>query len=93
MLNYVDDEDSVVLDMEESDESTVSDPEDVEDHNFEDSCGYWLVKLLKGNTTGRKLKQKLFKSGLFSGICGFSIVVITGFERKIFRSLCIINTM
>ena len=82
MLDYDDEEESVVLDIEDSEEGTVSEPENIEDHDFEDSCGYCLVKLLKGNTTGRKLKQKLFKSGLFSGICGFSIVVITGYERK-----------
>ena len=47
------------------------------DDEYEGECGYWLVIMLRGKTTGRRLKRIIFKAGLFQLICGFILLMIT----------------
>ncbi len=46
------------------------------DAEFEGELGYSLVKALRGKSTGRRLKRKMFKFGFFQLTCGFSLLII-----------------
>jgi hypothetical protein len=62
-------------------------PEDVaataadDGHEYEDMPFYWIYKLLRGNTAGRRIKRAVFKFGVFQVVCGFSLMVITMQEQ------------
>ena len=42
----------------------------VHDKDFENEFSYTLIRLLRGNTVGRRLKRSLFKYGIFQLGCG-----------------------
>jgi len=48
------DEDDVEVDMEYA-----------EDYYYERDCGYTIVRMLRGRTTGRKLKRLVWKCGCY----------------------------
>ena len=47
------------------------------DDEYEGECGYWIVIMLRGSTTGRRLKRNIFKAGLAQLVCGFILLMIT----------------
>lgn len=48
----------------------------VRDDDFKGEMGYTLVRMLRGNTVGRRLKRKLFKLGFVQLTCGAALSVI-----------------
>lgn len=52
--------------------------EDIEDDNlYSGEIGYWLIKTLRGPTSGRQMKRNYFKLGFFNWCCGWVLLVIT----------------
>lgn len=50
------------------------------DDLLEDECCYCLYKFLRGRNCGRKLKRKAFKFCIAELVCGFGLLVISGYE-------------
>lgn len=61
--------------MDDIDEVEIEIDRDIEE-DYKEEFGYFLVILLKGNTTGRRLKRTVFKSGVSQLLCGFSLMVL-----------------
>jgi hypothetical protein len=61
---------SVVLQIGEDDGSL---PEE----DYENECGYWLIKLFRGRTLGRRLKRELCKLSLFELLTGTVMLTLT----------------
>jgi len=60
-------------------------PRDLQnDDEFSTECGWWIVVMLRGKTTGRRLKRDIFKMGLSMCVCGFILFVCTGFINQNF---------
>jgi hypothetical protein len=62
----MDDNDDVEIDIRDI---------DIED-DYKEECGYFIVIMLRGNTTGRRLKRTIFKSGVAQLSCGFSLMIL-----------------
>jgi hypothetical protein len=69
-------------DISESQEHYVDDVDFQFEDDYEEECCFWLVKALRGGTTGRKLKRKIFKYGVISIIVCISLLIITACEGK-----------
>ncbi len=52
------------------------------DEEFEGECCFWLMKSLRGNNVGRRLKRKIFKYSLLSFLIGFPLFCITAYEGE-----------
>lgn len=66
-------------------DATINFPDSVKDLEnddvYEDECGYWIIIMLRGKTTGRMLKRDIFKAGLSEIVFGFVLLVITLYEE------------
>jgi hypothetical protein len=71
-----DDEDDIVFNAEGGHSRAVN-VKDNPDAEFEGEFGFALLKALRGNTVGRRLKRNLFKFGCFQLICNFALFMIT----------------
>lgn len=52
------------------------------DELFGDEFGYFLIVMLRGSTTGRKLKRVVFKFGCYQCICGFVLMCVTTYAKS-----------
>jgi hypothetical protein len=52
------------------------------DIEFQDEFGYWIIKMLRGRSTGRQLKRTFFKFGLIHIVCGFVLLILAVDESK-----------
>ena len=90
-----DDEESVISEAEIRN-VTVDFPESVKDlendDEYDGECGYWLITLLRGRTTGRKLKRNIFKVGLSQGLSGFILLCITVYIQRNYAYESYFNT-
>jgi hypothetical protein len=76
MAESSEDDASVILDFDGVNSTTIHIQESP-DAEYEDEWGYSLVKSLRGKSSGRRLKRKLFKFSVFQLICGFALLIIT----------------
>jgi hypothetical protein len=51
-----------------------------EDEEYANEWGYSVVKALRGNSVGRRLRRKLCKYGTIQVICGFALAILTILE-------------
>jgi hypothetical protein len=51
-------------------------------HNYENECGYWLVKLFQGRSLSRIIKRRLLHYLIFQIAIGMTLMIITGQEGK-----------
>jgi hypothetical protein len=72
----IDEENPVILDVD--DEINRAEADDL----MEDECCYCLYKMLRGRSVGRQLKRACFKIACWELICGFGLLVISGYESK-----------
>ena len=56
------------------------------DIEYENECGYTLIKMLRGKNIGRRFKRNLFKYDIALWICGMVIFILTCTLCKSFRS-------
>ena len=70
-MREVEEDNSVVLQIGESDDGSL--PEE----DYENECGYWLIKMFRGRTLGRRLKRELFKLSLFELLTGTVMLILT----------------
>lgn len=75
MSEAEDDDGSVILDFDGVNSTNIHINENP-DAEFEGEIGYSLVKALRGRSTGRRLKRKLFKFATVQLVCGFALFVI-----------------
>jgi hypothetical protein len=61
--------------MDDIDEVEIEIEHDIESV-YKEECGYFIVILMRGNTTGRRLKRTIFKSGIAQLSCGFSLMML-----------------
>lgn len=52
------------------------------DVEFEDECGYWVIKMLRGRSTGRRYKRLMFKFGVIHFIVAIVMLVIAVEEGR-----------
>ncbi len=50
------------------------------DDEYEDECGYWIIVMLRGKTTGRMLKRDIFKAGVAQLFFGIMLIIIANYE-------------
>ena len=56
----------------DADEIIFVDPDDP----FEGQFGYWAIQLLRGSSSGRKLKRQTLKLGLLNFIFGIMLLIV-----------------
>lgn len=54
------------------------------DDIYGDEFGWWIVVMLRGKSTGRRLKRDIFKAGLFQCVCGSVLLSLTAVAYKNF---------
>lgn len=52
---------------------------------FQDEFLYWVVRMIRGPTAGRKLKRTVFKISCIMLICSFPLIVIAYIEDRTFE--------
>jgi hypothetical protein len=72
-----DDDDDIVFNANGGHSKAVHLNNDNPDAEFEGEFGFALLKALRGNSVGRRLKRNLFKFGCFQLICNFALLMIT----------------
>ena len=82
--DYSPDDESVMIDIDDDHISTNTPGGEEE---FDNECGYFLVKMLRGNTLGRQIKREVFKLSIFEIIYGIAIFLISCYESVTFGSL------
>jgi len=71
------DDSSVVIDIDDPRNPTIA----ANDEEFENECGYFIVKMLRGSTLGRKIKREVFKITVNESIFGISMFLISCYEN------------
>jgi hypothetical protein len=62
-------------------------PRDLQnDDEYSGECGWWIVVMLRGKSTGRKLKRDIFKVALSMLVFGFVLFVCTVFINRNFSA-------
>ena len=72
-------DDSVVLEIEES-----NDREHIDDEDFDGDCCFQIIKSLKGVSLGRQLKREVFKLGVAHLTWGIIIFILSIYESLAF---------
>ena len=60
------------VDDDEEEIELIIDP----DSRYENECGYWIIKMFRGQSTGRKLKKDIAKLSLTQFICSVAFMVL-----------------
>lgn len=47
-----------------------------DDEFYGQDCGYWIIRMVRGNTTGRRIKRLVFKYGCYQLVCGVCLLLI-----------------
>lgn len=81
--SYDDDEDD--YDGEDDEESGHRPPPIDPDVLYGEEFLYWLVRLVRGSTAGRKLKRTIFKLCVVLMLCNFPLIVIAYIEDRTFE--------
>jgi len=59
---------------------------------YQDEFGYWLVKLLRGSTSGRRIKRCVFKIAVVGIVCSIALIVISYLESYLYSFSAYFNT-
>jgi len=51
-----------------------------EEELYDNECGYWLVKMLRGATLGRQIKREVFKVSIYHFLWGTIIFLISVYQ-------------
>lgn len=81
---YDDDDGSVVqLDIEADHSPTL----EGEEEEYDNECGYFIVKMLRGTTLGREMKREVFILATYESVFGISIFLISVYEDQVFGAI------
>lgn len=82
-MSFSDDEDSQIeIDIDDEDVANPLIPSTARDVDLEDEVGFGLVMMVRGRSTGRRVKRDMCCFGAFQFICGVAIGAIADAENK-----------
>ena len=86
LLNWLGDTAILFVGMSDSDEDVVNlqvedDEDQIElildpDSLYQNECGYWIITMFRGQSTGRKLKKDVAKISIAQFICSVAFMVL-----------------
>ncbi len=59
---------------------------------YQDEFLYWLVKLLRGSTAGRRIKRSVFKISIVGIVCSVALAIIAYLEARLYSFSSYFNT-
>lgn len=81
-LDESDEESQIEIDVDDDDVANPLIPSSSRDVDLEDEVGFGLVMMVRGRSTGRRVKRDLCCFGVFQFICGVAIGAIADAENK-----------